>query len=403
MAVRELFASYGTTLGCDPELFVTRQAGRVRKRIAAVGSERIVPKAGLRYPGSFMDNVTRDGVQVELHAGSASLYCRQHLASILGLSFQKLDNAVATARTTRKDPSLKITFAPMVTLTRADMATLSPEARELSCKPSLNAYGREHITRDGSIYPIRTASGHLHLGNVLFSGKRIDPNDGVKICDLLIGIPCVLVDQDPSQKIRRETYGRAGEYRLPTHGLEYRVPSNFWLKDYKLQSMVFGLAKLAMRVCEGYVSGSGLKWAKDALIKKVDFAKVEQAINENDFDMALRIYTESIRPFADQIKGYVGFGNGLMDQFEFFVDRIHEKGLRHWFDVKDEAILDRWTNLNYTIGWECFLTGKVLQQMNAAKFTGIIIDPPKLAAARSKSERRMTVPTTTEPSLRIAA
>ena len=374
----ELQPKYSTHLGTDPEVFATRIAGKVSQRVAVVGSDQIVPEnAGT--------NISRDGVQIELHAGGAGCTCRQGLADSISVAMRVLNNAVSDARELRKDPSIAVSFAPLFTLSSWDMRELSPAARELNCKPSRNAYGRDPVMRDGNIYRIRSASGHLHLGTPIF--KMIDPNDGVKLLDLFVGIPCVLVDQDPAQRIRRKTYGRAGEYRLPKHGLEYRVPSNFWLKDYKLQSFVFGMAKLGMRICEGYMKHAhpSTIWAKDLLLEKTDFAEVERVINQNDVDGALRIYVTSIKPLTDHLYGYMGLGEGLNAPFEYFVDQIQAKGLKHWFDLDDKRVLDRWVNLHRSVGWERFLQEVVTPQMKKAKF---IMDSSKVTVTSGSVKRR---------------
>ena len=361
--------SFGTVFGCDPEIFVTRASGRVRKRRAAVGSERFLPPAGIYGDGS---GVTRDGVQAELHITPGG--CRQGAAGRLASAMTLLNAAVEAARAELRIPSLAVTFKPMISLTPADLRQLSPEARQLNCKPSLNAYGRKQVIVDGNTYTHRTASGHIHLGTGLITKKLVDPVDVVKILDVLVGIPTVLIDRDPSQIIRREIYGLAGEYRLPKHGLEYRVPSNFWLLDYKLASMIFGLARLAANVAEGFIRNSRQQWAKDALLDRVDFDKVQQAINTNDVDIALCIYKESIRPFAEQLPVYYSFGSGtVMDNFEYFIDQIHDGGLRRWFKTDDSATLDRWMKLDTSIGWERFLSQEVLLKRAAARFIGIIV------------------------------
>ena len=386
-----LYTGYSCNLGCDPELFVTRLAGKVRKRQAAVCSWDVVPH-------THTGQVTRDGVQVELHAGG-NTGCRQSISGAISTAFKELHQLMLPL--TAKDPTVRISFDPMVTLTPGDLKRLDPNARELNCKPSLNAYGREPIQRDGDTYPYRTASGHLHLGSRLFTEHLVDPVEAVKIYALAVGIPCVLVDQDPSQKIRRETYGRAGEYRLPVHGLEYRVPSNFWLKDYRLMALVFGLAKTATRVIDGLRKEADVtcRRAKDTLLNKVDFVEVERVINENDFDGALRIWTENIRPLSNLITPYYGIGEGLTSPFEYFIETVHEKGLGHWFNLDEKAILHSWTNLSVAVGWERFLMGEVSLKMNAAKFTGIILDSTKALKAP-----KTTVPVAEyEPSLRIAA
>ena len=377
--LRELPLRYGMSIGCDPELFVTRQAGIVRKRVAPVGSEKIIGPLG--YPEGFAadyPHVTRDGVQVELHAQSG--WCRQALASNISSAIQYLAQAVVDARKMLKDPSLAVSFAPLVTLSKTDLKMLSPESQELGCRESFNAYGREHIKRDGKKYLIRTASGHVHVGSGLFTRRLVDIDEAVKIFDLIVGIFCVLLDQDPSQKIRRETYGRAGEYRLPQHGLEYRVPSNFWLKDYKLQSGVFGMARIALQVCEGLVKSAPAdnKWALKTLRAKAPGdAEVERVINENDFEGALRIYQDCIRPLGQGLYAMHGIGAGLMDPLDYFIETVHERGLGQWIDIRDSVILANWQNPHFDTGWERFLSSTVEPKRRASAFKGIILDPEK--------------------------
>jgi hypothetical protein len=48
--------------------------------------------------------------------------------------------------------------------------------------------------------------------------------------------------------IRREFYGRAGEYRLPTHGLEYRVPSAADLCHPIITHLSWDLARIALHM-----------------------------------------------------------------------------------------------------------------------------------------------------------
>ena len=75
-----------------------------------------------------------------------------------------------------------------------------------------------------------------------------DPLLAVKILDIVVGNTCVIMDRAPSQVERRKVYGRAGEYRLPAHGIEYRTLSNFWLRSYQLTHLVFSLARFAINI-----------------------------------------------------------------------------------------------------------------------------------------------------------
>ena len=46
------------------------------------------------------------------------------------------------------------------------------------------------------------------------------------MCDILLGLPSVLLDPDER---RKQLYGKAGAMRFKKYGAEYRTLSNFWL------------------------------------------------------------------------------------------------------------------------------------------------------------------------------
>ena len=65
----------------------------------------------------------------------------------------------------------------------------------------------------------------------------------VKACDATVGILSVL--REPSNK-RRDLYGRAGDFRARALDdewgiIEYRTPSNYWLKSKDLMKEAFTL------------------------------------------------------------------------------------------------------------------------------------------------------------------
>lgn len=76
----------------------------------------------------------------------------------------------------------------------------------------------------------RTAGGHIHLGSVNLKGNMLAAIYATKMLDLFFSIPMTF-REDPLMQtvIRRSMYGQAGRFRFPTHGVEYRTPSNFWL------------------------------------------------------------------------------------------------------------------------------------------------------------------------------
>ena len=117
----------------------------------------------------------------------------------------------------------------------------------LGCMPSQNIYGhRGNIGVDGEFLPFRFAGCHMHFG---LDPKLVTPDTVrrmVMALDRIAGVGlCALFGhlEDPR---RRQFYGLAGEYRLPTHGLEWRVPSPQVLCHPGIFHLGFGLARAAV-------------------------------------------------------------------------------------------------------------------------------------------------------------
>jgi hypothetical protein len=101
----------------------------------------------------------------------------------------------------------------------------TPHSQEFGCSPDYNAYTEDENPRPDSRTNLRTAGGHIHIG---YDNVAIDTSLFlVKMCDLFLGLPSVLIDKDVD---RRQLYGKAGAFRYKSYGLEYRSLSNFWLR-----------------------------------------------------------------------------------------------------------------------------------------------------------------------------
>ena len=375
MMRHEMRGVHSLRLGTDPEVFLSKETGRIRKRIAIIGSEMVVPTEGMNCisSGSTCGKVVRDGVQVELHPTATT--CRQSMGYYIKNCLAHLNAEVA------KHKGLKIDFRQVVTLSRGDLMKLQPDSRELGCMPSLNIYGKEHIILDGEKYLTRSAAGHIHMGSQAFNGPaqfgdRLDPVRAVRIMDVLVGNQSVLMDRDPLAAERRKAYGRAGEYRLPPHGLEYRTLSNFWLRDYKLMSFVMGMTKMAHLVMQSSIIDSyyaknpqcrpsffkGAWPAEAELMSRVDLRLIEQAINTNDFDLAWSNWETMVRPFIQDLNCSYGLTADSIPNFEHFIRRIRDEEeagrdpLGYWF--KDDTLM-HWLNISGWSGWENYLATTV--------------------------------------------
>lgn len=122
------------------------------------------------------------------------------------------------------------------------------EAKELGCDPDFNAYTGEMNEKPDGETGFRTAAGHLHIGwteneDVNCPYHFDECREVVKMLDRYLGIPAEEIDKDEK---RREMYGELGAFRPKPYGVEYRVLSNFWLKDERLMRWVFKKAQRAM-------------------------------------------------------------------------------------------------------------------------------------------------------------
>lgn len=353
------------SIGCDPEFFV-------KNKRKIIESSKLIPEDGIKFScfakkaNSTTVNIVCDGVQIEINPAPSS--CRAYVGNAIAEAFKKLKDSI--------DNDNKITLTPVVKLSKKAMKELSDKAKTFGCAPSFNNYTSSVsvIPVDASKYQYRSAGGHLHIGDVTvkkYLQKEVDLT--IKFLDLICGNTCVLIDTDPAQKERRKVYGKAGEYRLPSYGIEYRTLSNFWLKDYKLMSLVMALARFA---CDIVINihmqetnsidntPNGKRSKLRDILDLVDMKDVELAINNNDQELAYKNFNAvkeklaSIVPETGRYLDHFPFNNITLPAFEYFIAR----GIEYWF--KGDPI-DNWINMpeGHNHGWESFLLKDVMDDM----------------------------------------
>jgi hypothetical protein len=340
------------TYGADPEIFLERD-GKI------IGSEKVIPEEGV---DAQYGRIVRDGVQAELITPYTS--CRASFGYYIGA-------LMTTLRDTAAETGFTPSFKAVVRIPPAELKSLSESSRVLGCMPSLNFYNpKATVPQTTRNKYIRSAGGHIHIGLVNTDIPVADRFKLVPLLDIWVGNTCVMMDREPLAAQRRKQYGRAGEYRLPAHGLEYRTLSNFWLRAYPLTSLVLGLCRLATS-CAGrnpVLDTGGLQtgtWdAETDLLRRFNLKKVEKAINTNDIDLAREnwaILKEFIQErLPNSIADAPGRDHifpvdaGTLHYFQFFLDKIASDGLDYWFPSDP---ITAWTTPNYVGegGWETFM------------------------------------------------
>lgn len=349
--------------GCDPEFFFLKDG-------------EVVESASVIVDGKSGDRniIITDGVQAELNPQPDT--CRQSLGLNISRCFKEIQKYLT------EDKSLSADFSSLIKLSDKEFDNVSDDSKKFGCGVSYNKGEESKVNVDPLTYRSRGAGGHIHLGfkrsqwdgtcDENIKKTLTDPKGLIPLLDLLVGNTCVLLDRDKGNAERRKTYGRAGEYRMPDHGIEYRTLSNFWLRNYALMSFVMGLARYAVTIHNQ--STRSHNYAK-MFLDKVDMKLIEKAINENDFDLAYKNFKQieevikEITPTSGNISFPLHKEN--LDLFHHFVS----KGLDHWF-TKD--IVDHWVNLSdhsltqsYNMGWDTFLHSRVRDEVEGKVYIAV--------------------------------
>lgn len=178
-------------------------------------------------------------------------------------------------------PEYELVATPVADFTLDYIASQPPVARELGCDPDYCGYTNGANPRPNNLLPMRTASGHVHIG----WADDLDVNSGdhdaackavARQMDVFLGIPSLFYDNDER---RRSMYGKAGAYRRKPYGAEYRTLSNAWLLSKERMAWVY---RNAVRGMEALMSG-------DDTYNNVLCKDVEEIINTSDKERAMVI------------------------------------------------------------------------------------------------------------------
>lgn len=283
--------------GADPELFLRKRNGEI-----VIAQKYFPNKRTARENG---EDLYWDGLLLELNPEPDT--CREgflcNIQECLTDAYDRMPKSVRLLSIPGQHVALKV------------IKSAHPRARIFGCDPDYEVYSGDihHIDVDAENHPHRYGGGHIHLG--VYDGKlnpylRGDIEDTVKILDIILGVPLVLLERFNYAKLRRRYYGIAGSFRRPRHGLEYRVPSNVWMTHPAIFSLVMELARFAPNIVN-----SGM--AKDFL-SAVSEEDIVKSINENNFTLAKKNY-HAIRPLLFNIYEKRGKNERTLVGFEYIV------------------------------------------------------------------------------------
>jgi hypothetical protein len=247
-------------IGCDPEVFVKRN-GTFRSAFGLIKGDK-------KNPQPVRNGAVQvDGMALEFNTAPAST--EDEFAFYVQDVFEQMKLMV---------PEYEVVAVPVAHFEPSYMKEQPAEALELGCDPDFNAWtGMANVKPNGE-RPMRTASGHVHIG----WGENLTQDlchesmcqAAVKQMDFFLGLPSLAYDNDT---LRREMYGKSGCFRPKSYGVEYRTLSNAWLKSETLMRWVFRNAQAGM---QRLVSG-------DSLAER--HGDIQAIINNSDKKAAMKI------------------------------------------------------------------------------------------------------------------
>ena len=232
--------------GSDPEIFVTRgvknsllPAFKFLPTQKDATKDVTRPKNAYDYGVGPDSTVYRDGFAAEYYVRPVA--CHAYLVDYIRDGLIKVEAAAK-----KFDATAKLTIKNTFTVPATTMAAAKDEDVAFGCMPSLHAYGdKPNLPTDARGFKLRFAGGHVHLGGTFTPDAALEV---VKSIDIVAAIPAVAIFAHQDSPVRRQFYGRAGEYRTPKHGIEYRTLSNGWLAGPAITHLMLNLVRAGARV-----------------------------------------------------------------------------------------------------------------------------------------------------------
>ncbi len=251
-------------VGCDPEVFV-RQNGVFKSAYGLIKGDKANPQKVNRGA------VQVDGMALEFNIDPA------HSEDEFCLNVQDVFNTMKLMV-----PDYEVVAVPVAHFDMDYIKQQPAKALELGCDPDYNAWSGMINDKPNGQRPMRTASGHVHVGWT--NGADIESIEHISMCqaatkqlDFFLGLPSLMYDDDQE---RREMYGKSGCCRYKPYGVEYRTLSNAWLQSEALMRWVY----------RNTIAGMERLIAGDALFNK--HGDIQDIINSNDKRLAEAIIRE---------------------------------------------------------------------------------------------------------------
>lgn len=301
-------AGHVVTVGADPEVFIVD-----RKKNAFISAHSIIP--GTKKKPHILDTAgsgyftpglacQADGTALEINIPPAA-----RASDFLFF----LGTALGTTAQTYLGKHQGICATPVARYDKDYFNKLPASALELGCDPDYDAWNEGKANPRPTSLPnpyARTGAGHVAVG--WRSGDNLvkdvfEPNhfnDCIMMAQMMDLIHDVLgpLHEVKDDEYRRGLYGKRGAFRPKPFGVEYRTPSNSWLRSIDAATNMYYMAITAFALLhEGHdPADPTTKSTVQALIKR---ALTNQTVNIGATYVTFRPCSSMV---PTTIVGYVG-------------------------------------------------------------------------------------------------
>lgn len=212
-------------VGSDPEIMLTDANGELVNALNVV--------SGRKYMPTMLDsgNVIADNVNIEFNPPPAST---------AGEFVSNIRRMMSDVQEVVGNLNLQVQTSAVFPESQME----HPESYLFGCEPEFDGWTGAVVAPPKSDDLFRSCGGHIHIGAEPAKKQALHM---IRSMDFYLGIPSVLLDNDPTSHARQRLYGGSGKFRSTRYGVEYRTLGNFWLSRPELAETMFNLAVYAVQ------------------------------------------------------------------------------------------------------------------------------------------------------------
>ncbi len=280
------------TLGTDPEFFVEVDYLSKDKK----NKSTVIEPSTLFFNDDVVDEcgVHNDGYQAELKVEphQTSMGMVNNIKHALRLAKNEFDKKIKSQKSIT---GYRFMCIPAIRVTKNQLKYGGEQCQVFGCKPDYNIYDMgNHSNKkplNAKTHLFRYSGGHIHAGESILSKRLLHSSTFVKLCDVVVGNTMVMLDTHPNNSLRNKYYGKAGVFRQPEYGIEYRSLSSYWFNHPTIAKLTFDLLNLTANIMHGKHSTTILEKMNETTIKNtIDKFNRKQATN--NFDKLINVLDE---------------------------------------------------------------------------------------------------------------